>query len=74
MLVGDKVQLHANITPENTTDKSVEWKSLSQDIAHVDETGMVRHLLRERTDRSNLQRQPNHKHGSHLDMHREKPL
>mgnify|MGYP002508596608 CR=1 FL=1 len=41
MLVGDKVQLHANITPENTTDKSVEWKSLSPDIAHVDETGMV---------------------------------
>ena len=41
MLVGDKVQLHANITPENTTDKSVEWKSLSPDIAHVDETRMV---------------------------------
>lgn len=41
MLVGDILQLQADIMPENTSDKSVEWKSLSPEIVQVDETGMV---------------------------------
>ena len=41
MLIGDTVQLGVVILPENTTDKSVEWKSLTPDIATVDSLGVV---------------------------------
>ena len=41
MLVGDTVRLGVVILPENTTDKSVEWKSLTPEVATVDSTGFV---------------------------------
>ena len=41
MLVGDKVQLQAAILPMDTSDKSVEWKSLNPEVAQVDDTGQV---------------------------------
>ena len=41
MLVGDNVQLQAVILPVDTSDKSVEWKSLNPEVAQVDETGLV---------------------------------
>lgn len=37
----DKVQFQASILPVNTSDKSVEWKSLNPEVAQVDETGLV---------------------------------
>ncbi len=41
MLTGETIQLTAVILPEKATDKTVEWKSLTPDIATVDETGLV---------------------------------
>ena len=42
IFVGDSVQLGAVILPENATDKTVEWKSLSPEIVSVDSTGMMK--------------------------------
>lgn len=38
--VGDKVQLHATVLPENATDKSIEWVSQTAALS-VDQTGLV---------------------------------
>ena len=40
-LVGDTFTLTATIYPENAADKSVEWKSLSPEVAEVDADGNV---------------------------------
>ena len=40
-LTGSTVTLTATIMPEDATDKSVEWKSLSPDVADVDADGVV---------------------------------
>lgn len=42
IFVGDSVQLSAVIMPENATDKTVEWKSLTPQIVTVDTTGMMK--------------------------------
>lgn len=42
IFVGDSVQLSAVILPENATDKTVEWKSLTPQIVTVDTTGMMK--------------------------------
>lgn len=42
IFVGDSVQLSAMILPENATDKTVEWKSLTPQIVTVDTTGMMK--------------------------------
>lgn len=42
IFVGDSVQLSAVVLPENATDKTVEWKSLTPDIVTVDTTGMMK--------------------------------
>ena len=39
--VGGKIALVANISPENTTDKSLVWTSSDMTVASVDETGEV---------------------------------
>lgn len=38
--VGDKVQLHASVLPENATDKSIEWVSQTWALS-VDQSGIV---------------------------------
>jgi len=38
---GSKVQLFAIITPDDATQKNVEWSSKADDIASVDENGLV---------------------------------
>lgn len=40
-LVGETIQLTYEILPADATDKTVEWKSLSPDVATVDENGLV---------------------------------
>lgn len=37
----DKIQLTANVLPENATDKSIDWKSSDETIAIVSNTGVV---------------------------------
>jgi len=39
--VNEKIKLEAIITPENATDKQIEWKSSNSEIAEVDENGNV---------------------------------
>jgi hypothetical protein len=39
--VGETVQLTAVVEPEDATDKSVTWSSSNEDVATVDETGLV---------------------------------
>jgi uncharacterized protein YjdB len=39
--VNDTLRLHATITPENASDKSVTWSSADEVIATVDGTGLV---------------------------------
>ena len=39
--VGDKVQLKAQISPSNATNKEVSWKSSDDNIATVSETGLL---------------------------------
>ena len=38
---GETLQLTANILPEDATDKTLEWSSSDEEIAIVDETGLV---------------------------------
>lgn len=38
---GDSLQLNAIVLPENTTNKSVEWKSSDNDVADVNSYGIV---------------------------------
>ena len=38
---GDAIQLVAEVTPDNATDKTITWKSDKKDIAEVDDTGKV---------------------------------
>ena len=45
MHVGDKVQLQAVITPENATNKKVDWLCYEPERATVDENGLVTALL-----------------------------
>ena len=45
MHVGDKVQLQAVITPENATNKKVDWLCYEPEWATVDENGLVTALL-----------------------------
>ena len=40
--VGEKVQLTATVTPEDATNKAVVWASANEEIATVDETGLVK--------------------------------
>ena len=39
--IGETVQLEATVLPEDTTDKTLEWKSPNEDVAIVDEAGLV---------------------------------
>lgn len=39
--IGDKIQLKAVITPTNAFDKKIEWSSENNDIAAVDENGLL---------------------------------
>jgi uncharacterized protein YjdB len=39
--VGDTEQLTANILPDNTTNKTITWKSDNDNIANVDNNGLV---------------------------------
>ena len=39
--LGDSVALKVNVTPNNTTDKGANWKSLTPTIATVSDTGLV---------------------------------
>ena len=41
LMVGEKLQLEATVTPENATDKSVTWSSTNEAVAVVDEGGLV---------------------------------
>ena len=41
LTVGEKTQLEATITPDNATDKSVTWTSTNENVAVVDENGLV---------------------------------
>jgi len=41
MQVGDKRQLAATVSPENATDKSLEWSSSDEAVAKVDANGQV---------------------------------
>ena len=38
---GQQVQLHANVYPENATNKKVFWTSFDESVATVDENGLV---------------------------------
>jgi len=41
MQVGENTQLTANITPANTSNKSISWLSSDDNIAYVDKTGLI---------------------------------
>jgi len=41
ILVGEKLNLTATVTPNNATDKSVTWSSTNEAVAVVDESGQV---------------------------------
>ena len=41
LTVGDTHQLSANVEPADATDKSVSWSSSNEEVATVDETGLV---------------------------------
>ena len=41
LLVGEKYQLEAQLSPDNATDKSVTWTSTNDAVAVVDENGLV---------------------------------
>lgn len=41
MKVGENTKLTVTITPENATDKNVEWESSNEDIATISETGKI---------------------------------
>ena len=41
LVVGEKLQLQAAVSPENTTDKSVTWSSTNETVAVVSEEGLV---------------------------------
>lgn len=41
LIVGEKQQLEATITPSNTTDKSITWSSSNKAVAEVSESGLV---------------------------------
>ena len=41
IFIGETVQLTATVMPENTTDKTVTWASENENIATVDENGLV---------------------------------
>ena len=40
-IIGETVQLEATVLPEDTTDKTLEWKSSNDAVAIVDEYGLV---------------------------------
>lgn len=44
MFVADELQLVAEVTPKNATNKTVKWESSDPTVASVDETGYVRAL------------------------------
>ena len=44
LIIGDKTKLHATILPENTTDKTIEWKSSDESVASVNSKGTVKAL------------------------------
>jgi len=50
MELGDEIQLTAIITPENATDKRIEWVSDDNNIAKVNETGMVNAISKGKTN------------------------
>ena len=41
LIVGDTQQLSATVAPSNADDRSVTWSSDDEDVAYVDQTGMV---------------------------------
>ena len=41
MAIEDNLQLSAEVAPEDATDKSISWSSSNEDIAVVDENGLV---------------------------------
>lgn len=41
LIIGERQQLEATITPSNTTDKSITWSSSNEAVAVVNETGLV---------------------------------
>ena len=41
LYIGETVQLEATVFPEDTTDKKLEWKSSNDEVAIVDESGLV---------------------------------
>ena len=41
MAIEDNLQLNAEVAPENATDKAISWSSSNEDIALVDENGLV---------------------------------
>lgn len=41
MIIGETIQLQGTILPENTTDKTIVWKSLDENVITVTETGLV---------------------------------
>ncbi len=42
MELNSTFELHANILPENATDKSIKWISINPNVAYVDEYGVVK--------------------------------
>ena len=40
--IGETVQLEATVLPEETTDKTVTWRSLTEEVASVSQEGFVR--------------------------------
>ncbi len=41
LLPEEQVRLTATVTPDDATDKSVTWESLNEDVATIDQTGLV---------------------------------
>ncbi|MCI8999419.1 MAG: Ig domain-containing protein [Clostridia bacterium] len=41
MEIGERKTLSASVTPENTTDKTITWKSSSEEIASINENGEI---------------------------------